>query len=32
MHVQAVNREISSSEMGGANDMFFTAIYTGAFH
>ena len=30
MHVQAVNREISTYETGGANDMFFTVIYTGA--
>jgi len=32
MHVQAPNREISTSEAGGANDMFFTVIYAGAFH
>jgi hypothetical protein len=32
MHVQAANREISTSETGGANDMFFTVIYAGAFH
>jgi hypothetical protein len=30
MHVQAASREISTSETGGANDMFFTVIYAGA--
>jgi hypothetical protein len=32
MHVQAANRETATSETGGANDMFFTVIYTSAIH
>jgi hypothetical protein len=30
--MQAVNREISTSETGAANDTFFIVIYAGAFH